>query len=154
MKNRSRTDIVGLILEVANVEGDTKTKICKAFLSYSQLKQYLAMLMENSLLEFEEGMQFYRTTEKGIRFLQMYAQVHKMMSVESAWHNLDVQISSGWHLSNSKQSEIFHTKIWIALVTFELLFAWISWDHFKNTFCFTFWTSTIYRFLWQSCIRS
>lgn len=75
---------MGLILEVTNAGGATKTKIMyKAFLSYSQLKEYLAMLMENSLLEFEEGRQFYRTTEKGIRFLQMYAQVHEMMSIEN-----------------------------------------------------------------------
>jgi predicted transcriptional regulator len=85
LKNRSKTDIVGLILEVANVGGDTKTKIMyKAFLSYSQLKEYLAMLMENSLLEFEEERLFYRITEKGIRFLQMYAQVHEMMPIENA----------------------------------------------------------------------
>jgi predicted transcriptional regulator len=85
LKNRSKTDIVGLILEVANVEGATKTKIMyKAFLSSSQLKEYLEMLMENSLLEFEEERQFYRTTEKGIRFLQMYAQVHEMMPIENA----------------------------------------------------------------------
>jgi predicted transcriptional regulator len=42
------------------------------------------MLMENSLLEFEEERLFYRTTEKGIRFLQMYAQVHEMMPIENA----------------------------------------------------------------------
>lgn len=65
--------------------GATKTKIMyKAFLSYSQLKEYLAMLVENSLLEFEEGRQIYRTTEKGIRFLQMYAQVHEMMPIKNA----------------------------------------------------------------------
>lgn len=85
LKNRSKTDIVGLILEVANVGGATKTKIMyKVFLSHSQLKEYLAMLMENSLLEFEEERLFYRTTEKGIRFLQMYAQVHEMMPIENA----------------------------------------------------------------------
>jgi predicted transcriptional regulator len=77
LKNRSKTDIVGLILEVANV-------VYKAFLSSSQLKEYLAILTENSLLEFEEERQFYRTTEKGIRFLQMYAQVHEMMPIENA----------------------------------------------------------------------
>jgi len=77
LKNRSKTDIVGLILEVANV-------VYKAFLSSSQLKEYLAILTENSLLEFEEGGQFYRTTEKGIRFLQMYAQVHEMMPIKNA----------------------------------------------------------------------
>lgn len=80
---------------MANVGGATKTKIMyKAFLSYSQLKEYLAMLVENSLLEFEEGRQIYRTTEKGIRFLQMYAQVHEMMPIKNAWYNLDVQIRS------------------------------------------------------------
>jgi len=85
LKNRSKTDIVGLILEVANVGGATKTKIMyKAFLSYAQLKEYLTILMENNLLEYEEGRQIYRTTEKGMRFLQMYVQVHEMMSIESA----------------------------------------------------------------------
>ncbi|HZI70736.1 MAG TPA: winged helix-turn-helix domain-containing protein [Nitrososphaeraceae archaeon] len=85
MKNRSKTDIVGLILEVANGGGATKTKIMyKAFLSYAQLKEYLTILMESNLLEYEEGRQIYRTTEKGMRFLQMYVQVHEMMSIESA----------------------------------------------------------------------
>ena len=85
MKYRSRTDIVGLILEAANGGGATKTKIMyKAFLSYAQLKEYLTILMESNLLEYEEGRQFYRTTEKGIRFLHMYVQVHEMMSIESA----------------------------------------------------------------------
>ncbi|MGA9172279.1 MAG: winged helix-turn-helix domain-containing protein, partial [Nitrososphaeraceae archaeon] len=40
MKYRSRTDIVGLILEAANGGGATKTRIMyKAFLSYAQLKE-------------------------------------------------------------------------------------------------------------------
>lgn len=65
----------------------------KAFLSYAQLKEYLTILMESNLLEYEEGRQIYRTTEKGMRFLQMYVQVHEMMSIESAWQNIDIQIS-------------------------------------------------------------
>jgi predicted transcriptional regulator len=81
MKYRSRTDIVGLILEAAN-GGATKTKIMyKAFLSYAQLKEYLTVLLENSLLQYEEGRQFFRTTEKGIRFLQMYNQFDEMLSI-------------------------------------------------------------------------
>jgi predicted transcriptional regulator len=83
MKYRSRTDIVGLILEAAN-GGATKTKIMyKAFLSYAQLKEYLTVLLENDLLEYEEGRQFLRTTEKGIRFLQMYNQFDEMLFIES-----------------------------------------------------------------------
>ncbi|MGA7008346.1 MAG: winged helix-turn-helix domain-containing protein [Nitrososphaeraceae archaeon] len=50
MKYRSRTDITGLILEAAN-GGATKTKIMyKAFLSFAQLKEYLAMLTQNGLI--------------------------------------------------------------------------------------------------------
>ena len=42
MKYRSRSDIVGLILESANGGGATKTKIMyKAFLSYAQTKGIL-----------------------------------------------------------------------------------------------------------------
>ena len=55
----------------------------KVFLSYAQLKEYLTVLLENGLLEYEEGAQFFRTTEKGIRFLQMYNQFDEMMSIES-----------------------------------------------------------------------
>ena len=64
MKYRSRTDITVLILEAAN-GGATKTKIMyKSFLSYAQLKEYLTMLLENELLEYEETRQNFRTTEK------------------------------------------------------------------------------------------
>jgi predicted transcriptional regulator len=73
MKYRSRTEIVGLILEAANGGGATKTKIMyKAFLSFAQLREYLTMLQENGLIEHEGGKQTYRTTEKGISLLQVY----------------------------------------------------------------------------------
>ena len=79
MKYRSRTDIVALILEAAN-GGATKTKIMyKAFLSYAQLKEYLAVLIENGLIEYEDGRQLYRTTEKGIRLLRVYNQVGELV---------------------------------------------------------------------------
>ena len=83
MKYRSRSDIVGLILEAAN-GGATKTKIMyKAFLSYAQLKEYLTTLLENRLLDYEEGRQFLRTTEKGMRVLQMYNQFDEMLSIDT-----------------------------------------------------------------------
>src|ERR671938_1494385 len=82
MKYRSRTDIVGLILEAANGGRATKAKIMyKAFLSYAQLKEYLTVLLENGLIEYEEGMQLFRTTEKGIHVLRMYSQFNEMMSI-------------------------------------------------------------------------
>jgi predicted transcriptional regulator len=81
MKYRSRTDIVALILEAAN-GGATKTKIMyKAFLSYAQLKEYLTVLLEKDVLEYEDEIQLFRTTEKGLRLLQMYNQFDEMMSI-------------------------------------------------------------------------
>jgi predicted transcriptional regulator len=81
MKYRSRTDIVGLILEAAN-GGAAKTKIMyKAFLSYAQLKEYLTVLLQNELLEYEEVRQNLRTTQKGLRLLQMRNQCAEMMSI-------------------------------------------------------------------------
>ena len=83
MKYRSRTDIVSQILEAAN-GGATKTKIMyKAYLSYAQLKEYLSILMENGLLEYEEGELKYKTTEKGLRFMRTYREIGEMVSPET-----------------------------------------------------------------------
>jgi predicted transcriptional regulator len=57
MGNRSRTEIVGNILDAAN-GGASKTKIMyTAFLSYNQLKEYLSVLIENNLIEYRDGTQ-------------------------------------------------------------------------------------------------
>ncbi len=75
MKYRSRTDIVSQILEAAN-GGATKTKIMyKAFLSYAQLKEYLAILMANGLLDWNTTEGIYKTTDKGNRFLRLSSQM-------------------------------------------------------------------------------
>lgn len=70
MKYRSRIDIVTAMLESTR-NGSTKTKIMyRAYLSYSQLVEYLRYLEQNELLKYEEGTQLYRPTEKGFRFLK------------------------------------------------------------------------------------
>lgn len=77
MKYRSRTEIVGLILDATN-GGATKTKIInKAFPSFAQLREYLSILQDNGLIEYEGGMQTYRTTEKGIR-MDIYEKMHEL----------------------------------------------------------------------------
>ena len=79
MKYRSRTEIVSMILEAAN-GGATKTRIMyKAFLSYAQLKEYLSVLIENNLLEYLEGSQTYKTTEKGLNFLKMHNEIGELL---------------------------------------------------------------------------
>ena len=79
MKYRSRTEIVSMILEAAN-GGATKTKIMyKAFLSYAQLREYLSVLIENSLLEYLEGTRTFKTTEKGLNYLKMNNEIGELL---------------------------------------------------------------------------
>ena len=79
MKYRSRTEIVGNILEAAN-GGATKTKIMyKAFLSYVQLKEYLSVLIENNLLEYIDGANKFKTTEKGLNYLKMHNEIGELL---------------------------------------------------------------------------
>ena len=79
MGNRSRTEIVSNILDAAN-GGATKTKIMyKAFLSYNQLKECLTILIENNLLEYIDGTQTFKTTEKGLNFLKMHNEIGELL---------------------------------------------------------------------------
>ena len=78
MKYRSRTDICSQILEAAN-GGTTKTRIMyNAYLSYAQLKEYLSVLTENGLLEYEDGERKFKTSEKGLQFLKAYEHMSEM----------------------------------------------------------------------------
>jgi len=79
MGNRSRTEIVGNILDAAN-GGISKTKIMYlAFLSYGQLNEYLSILIENNLIEYVYGDNKFKTTEKGLKFLQMHNQIEELL---------------------------------------------------------------------------
>ena len=79
MGNRSRTEIVTMILDAAN-GGETKTKIMYfAFLSYNQLNEYLSILIENNLLEYLDGTRTFKTTEKGLHFLKMHNEMAELL---------------------------------------------------------------------------
>ena len=80
MGNRSRTEIVAMILDAANGGGETKTKIMYfAFLSYNQVKEYLSVLIENNLIEYLEGAHKFKTTEKGLFFLTMHNELEELL---------------------------------------------------------------------------
>lgn len=59
----------------------TKTKIMyKAYLSYGQLKEYLDLLLVNGLIDSDEKEQTFKTSVKGIRFLNIYDQLSALSS--------------------------------------------------------------------------
>ena len=81
MKYRSRTEIVSNILNAAN-GGTSKTKMMyKAYISYNQLKEYLTILIENNLIEYIDGSQTYKTTEKGLHFLKMHNAIGELLQI-------------------------------------------------------------------------
>jgi predicted transcriptional regulator len=84
MTNRSRTEIMSRILKDANGGGATQTKIMySAFLSYNQLKGYMMVLTQNDLLSYDLNTRTFKTTEKGLRFIEAYDQMDGMMKAPS-----------------------------------------------------------------------
>ena len=89
MKNRSRNEIIAFILESVansrNSNGITATKIMySAFLSYSQLKEYLALLLEKELLGYYSDTQTYKVTSKGTHYLSIHKQLNDMIVTASS----------------------------------------------------------------------
>jgi predicted transcriptional regulator len=83
MKYRGRSEIVRSILEAANAcEGASRTRLMyKSYLAYNQLKEYLAHLQENDLIDYEVGMRCYRITEKGIRLLELQNKMEEIAPI-------------------------------------------------------------------------
>jgi len=80
MKHRSRLEIIAEILETANTNKAIQAKIMhRVYLSYPQLKEYLALLLENGLIEYKQVERVYLTTARGMRFLEIYRQLNDVV---------------------------------------------------------------------------
>ncbi len=78
MGNRSTIEIVSDVLDVAN-GGASKIQIMyRAVLSHKQMKEYVSFLIERGFLAYDnitnkhKKAQVFKTTEKGLRFLETY----------------------------------------------------------------------------------
>src|ERR671932_1462940 len=70
MDSRNADETIASILNSA-IGGVTKTTIMyKSFITYDQLNEYLSLLLEKGLIAYQEGEKLYRTTDKGINFIQ------------------------------------------------------------------------------------
>lgn len=79
MKYRSRTEIIDSMLRSIKT-GATKTQIMyRAYMSYAQLKEYLALLEGRELIRFQPESQLYLLTEKGLRFMEACDRIHELM---------------------------------------------------------------------------
>ena len=77
---RDKTDITIQILEIANGAEVTKYQIYyEASLNYSRLKEILPMLIDSGLLNYDSKTRTFKTTEKGLLFLQAYNHMNEML---------------------------------------------------------------------------
>lgn len=84
MKYRTRTDMIVSVLEAAT-QGATKTKIIySSYLSSQPLKAYLELVITNGLLVYDPTKQRYKTTERGLRLLELYNSVGNLELVPYA----------------------------------------------------------------------
>lgn len=84
MRNRDRLSIMAGILELTR-NGALKTQVMyKTNLNFVQSKRYLTLLVELKLLEIGEnaGRAVFKTTNKGMRFVQSYREICEFLKVE------------------------------------------------------------------------
>lgn len=73
MKNRSEVDIMASILKSAVPDWQYQTTIMQnAEVSHSQITRYLSSAAKNGLMEESKVTRMYRTSEKGITYLEKY----------------------------------------------------------------------------------
>jgi len=74
---RGRLDIIADILTVVKGKAKKTQIMYQANLSYKVLQRYLEETVRASLIDFEDGTQFYMLTEKGVKFLDAYHRYSK-----------------------------------------------------------------------------
>jgi predicted transcriptional regulator len=81
MKNRTHHDILAKVLQTAKgTDGIAKTRIMYgAYLSSSQLKEYIAYCQGHGLVSYDAGKRVYKTTNKGIRLLEIFEKMHEIV---------------------------------------------------------------------------
>jgi predicted transcriptional regulator len=84
MKNRSRTDIIAVILKVANSNGGAlQARIMyEAYLSWAQLKEYLSLMLKYELVKYQERERTYIITQKGIHFLKIHNELNELIATK------------------------------------------------------------------------
>jgi len=79
MKYRSKIEIINSMLHSIN-SGATKTHIMyRAYMSYSQLTEYLELLQDRRLIVYDAQSQLYGLTEKGLKFMDAYERIHELV---------------------------------------------------------------------------
>lgn len=85
--NRSRIEVVALILQAAIGGTTAKRMLNKVFPSLILLEEYLVVMQENRLLDYRLDERIYITTSKGINFLRIYSQLNEAIAMNGGNEN-------------------------------------------------------------------
>src|SRR5919198_84560 len=88
LKTRSSTDIIGLILQAAEGEPLTRSKIMyPAKLNFLHGTDYAVFLTDVDLLTYLKECRQHGITDKGRRFLRLFKEVNKLLKVANNNNN-------------------------------------------------------------------
>jgi predicted transcriptional regulator len=86
LEKRAKLGIISLILEVSSTDANDTKKITKimynTLLNNPRLKGYWTALTEVGLLTYDNTTQTFKTTEKGLRFLQVFSELDQLSREE------------------------------------------------------------------------
>jgi predicted transcriptional regulator len=109
MKNRSDVEIMASLLRSASKKWEYKTTIMNtAALSHSQLVRYLAIAVQKGLIEYSEITGLYRTTEEGMRYLDKY--MHLLRLLPAIPDLPDIIVDESKERANPEEDALEHEK--------------------------------------------
>ncbi len=81
LKTRSKTELIGMILQTAQGEPFTRSKIMyHAMLNFTQVKDYTSLLTKEGLLQCVMLDKKYAITDKGRRFLSLFSKTNQLLT--------------------------------------------------------------------------
>ena len=81
MKARSRTEIIGLILQAVEGEPPTRSKVMyQTMLNFKQVTDYTSLLIQQELLSYSKLDRTYTITDKGRQFLALFTETSKLLT--------------------------------------------------------------------------
>ena len=112
MKTRSRTEIIGLILQAVEGEPLTRSKIMyQTMLNFKQVTDYTSILIQQELLSYSKLDRTYTITDKGRQFLALFAETSKLLTATTTTLEDDGNITGDNLLQVQKQQLPQHREV-------------------------------------------
>jgi predicted transcriptional regulator len=112
-KRRDKLIIMSEIIEITK-KSTSKTHIMfRANLSFSQLNQYISLLVDTGLIEkyVDDGRVVFQATAKGLEFLQRQQSVIDLLSVDYHPYKNCIKTSASKIFNINKRANIFLTSV-------------------------------------------